>query len=352
MLSVKVLVKKLIRTAARWLRRLTGTTRDTSSMPADLRQAVSRVEAVMALQKSGEMLDDDYWAQKLRQAAHIIDKGLRRPDAEPGHSARWYQSAQEALSHLRGSPILVDPSLTWALKKLSDYEAVQSGQARSAEPLPEREAVLSQESLHGLITSRRSVRFFEEREISADVVEKVIDVINWSPTSCNRQPAKVYVANDPELARSCLDTCQGATGFGAFVPCFLCFCADLRSYWLPKEMLLPVIDVSLGIQNCCLMAHAMGLGITLLSWAQHTEDEDARLRGMLGIPEHYEIVLNAALGYPAQRPEVPLRKSVELTRVVRSSQGPPGRGRRHRGNVLADTALGLKQGDHLSSSRR
>ena len=316
---VKGLAKKLIRTVTQWLRCLTSVARDAPRMPEDLKHALSTVEAVMALQTSGEMLDEDFWAQKLRQAAHIIDKGLQRPDAEPGHSAKWYQSAQEALSHLRGTPILADPSLTWALKKLSDYESAQSGRFRAAEPLPGREPALSQESLRDLITSRRSVRFFEEREISADVVERVVEVINWSPTSCNRQPAKVYVANDPTLARSCLDTCQGASGFGDFVPCFLCFCADLRSYWLPKEMWLPVIDVSLGIQNCCLMAQAEGLGITLLSWAQHTKDEDARLRSMLGIPEYYEIVVNGALGYPAQRPEIPSRKAIELTCVVRSS---------------------------------
>jgi len=317
MFMIKGLADKLSRTVARWLRRVTSIVRDTPRMPKDLRNTLSTVEVVMALQTSGEMLDEDFWAQKLRQAAHIIDKGLQRPDAEPGHGAQWYRSAQEALSHLKGSPILDDPSLTWSLKKLSDYEAVQSGQYRSAEPLPAREPSFSQASLQDLITSRRSVRFFEEREISADAVEKVVEMIDWSPTSCNRQPAKVYVANDPALARSCLDTCQGASGFGDFVPCFLCFCADLRSYWLPREMWLPVIDVSLGIQNCCLMAHAMGLGITLLSWAQHTEDEDARLRSTLGIPEYCEIVVNGALGYPAQTPDVPLRKSVEGTCVMR-----------------------------------
>jgi len=321
---VKGLAEKLIRTVTRWLRGFTRMACGAPRVPEDLRHAVSTVEAVMAMQTSGKMRDEGFWAQKLRQAAHIIDKGLQRPDAEPGHGAQWYQSAQEALSHLRNTPILADPSLIWAVKKLSDYEAARSGQYRPAEPVPGCEPAFGQESLRELITSRRSVRFFEQREISADVVQAVVEMINWSPTSCNRQPAKVFVANDPALARSCLDTCQGASGFGDYVPCFLCFCADLRSYWLPREMWLPVIDVSLGIQNCCLMAHAVGLGLTLLSWAQHTKDEDTRLRSILGIPDYYEIVVNAALGYAAQRPEVPLRKSVELTCVVRSTPSNSG----------------------------
>jgi nitroreductase len=167
------------------------------------------------------------------------------------------------------------------------------------------------------IKARRSIRQFRDEPVDVHTVEAIVEVVNWSPTSCNRQPAKVFATNSPSLARSCLATCQGATGFSEFVPCFLSFCADPRSYWLPRELELPLMDVSLGVQNCCLMAHSQGLSLTLLSWANHTDDDERVLRDLLAIPDHFKIVVNGALGYPEHDVPVPLRKPIESTLVLR-----------------------------------
>ena len=86
---------------------------------------------------------------------------------------------------------------------------------------------------------------------------------------------------------------------------------------MPNEILLPIIDVSLGIQNCCLIAHCLGLSLTLLSWAQHTEEDDKNLRNFLGIPEYYQIIVNGALGYPEHNVPIPYRKLLKTTYVIK-----------------------------------
>jgi len=286
-------------------------------VPSKYQEIIDDIEAVMALQRNGSRLDDDYWAQKLRQAAHIVDKGLQRYDCEPGHSARWYQAAQEALSQIRDPIALQDPSVVWAMQKISEYERLQSGKQPTRKCRTEFEPRCKYEELLDGIKARRSIRFYSKRALDTEVIEKVIEVVNWSPTSCNRQTAKVFVTNNPSLVRSCLATCRGATGFSEFVPCFLCFCADLRSYRMPKEMLLPVIDVSLGIQNCCLIAHSLGLSLTLLTWAEHSDEDERILRSVLEIPDHYQIIVNGTLGYPECAAEVPPRKALESTYILR-----------------------------------
>ena len=288
-----------------------------SLVPGHYQEIVRNVELVTDLQRSSETLDNDYRAQKLRQYAHIVDKGLQRFDCEPGHSFRWYQLAQETLSQISDSTFLQDPSVTWATQIIRKYERLQCGEHAARRSEPEFEIACEYGRLVDTIKTRRSIRFYSKRTVDLDVIEKIVEVINWSPTSCNRQTAKVFVTNDPSLVRSCLATCQGATGFSEFVPCFLCFCADLRPYAMPQEIWLPVLDVSLGIQNCCLVAHTLGLSTTLLSWAQHSDEDERELRHLLGIPNYYQIVVNGALGYPECSAPVPLRKSVESAYELR-----------------------------------
>ncbi len=65
------------------------------------------------------------------------------------------------------------------------------------------------------------------------------------------------------------------------------------------------------------MAHALGLSITLLSWAHCSDEEQARLRAILQIPRAYGIVVNAAVGYPEHSMEPPMRKAENSTLFIK-----------------------------------
>ncbi|UCC69158.1 MAG: nitroreductase family protein [Armatimonadota bacterium] len=249
----------------------------------------------------------------------MIDKGVQRHDYETGHSAAAYRRAQEALARIHSPTMLGDPSVVWARGKLRQYEACQRSDCAPQGPPGPSATTYRYETLVDAVKTRRSIRSYSNRPVPRDVINKIVEGINWSPCSCCRQPAKVFVTHDPELAKACLATCKGASGFGEFVPCFMSFCVDLRPYDLPREVFLPAVDLGLGIQNCCLIAHSLGLSLTLLSWAQHDKEEGNQLRALLGIPTCYEIMVNGALGYPDSGAPVPDRKSLASTLVLRES---------------------------------
>ena len=287
-------------------------------LPGDYRPVIRRAEYVKSLQAAPDALDDDYHAQQLRMYCHILDKGLQQCNVEPGHGTDIYRLARESLDKVRSPELVNDPSVAWARRKLAEYEHLQSGQLPQRQPHGPVEGEASCEALLRTMKARRSIRSYEKKHVTMDVIEKIAEVFNWSPWSCHRQTGKIFVVNDPDLAGTCLKTCRGGTGFSAFVPCFLSFCADLRSYVMPREIWVPMVDVGLGTQNCALMAHALGLSMTCLSWAQHNDREETELRRLLEIPEHFEIVVNAVLGYPEYAVDIPSRKSVKLTYVLRS----------------------------------
>ena len=138
------------------------------------------------------------------------------------------------------------------------------------------------------------------------------DIANWAANSCNKQPIRIFVANEQDLAKKCLSCCIGGTGFGENIPSFWCFTANVRGYVWPTEMYLPSVDTSLGAQNVFLAAQTMGITGTILSWGQHTKEDDIKLRKLLDIPEDYAIIFCAVMGYAEYGYLAPIRKNIHL----------------------------------------
>lgn len=262
--------------------------------------------------------DEEYTSQCLRRYAHIIDKGLQHDDWEPGHSLNFFTSACNAIKMITDTKMANDPSVLWAGEVVDDYRKQSRRSKQHYQSFCESDNFSTYEQLVSIIRTRRSIRHFTDRPVDIHIIRKIVDTINWSPTSCNRQPAKVFLTTDPLLAKECLATCKGGTGFSQSVPCFLSFCAYVKGYDFPNEFLMPTIDVALGVQNCCLTSHSFGLSLVLLSWAQHDVEENTKLRKLLDIPSNCQIVVNGVLGYPSSSVPPPLRKGIDCTCILRS----------------------------------
>lgn len=247
----------------------------------------------------------------MRKYAHILDKGLHRKDAEPGHSKNVYENLRSLVGKLSKTKYSKDATYAWAESKLKKYEMLQQD-PENFNPFCGESAIpqISYEDLFSLIKQRRSNRVFKEQLVSEDIIRKLKDVVNWAASSCNKQPIQLFVTNDPILAKRCLACCKGGTGFSDYIPTFWVFTANARGYVWPSELYLPFIDVSLGAQNVFLTAETFGLSGTVLSWAQKSTQEEIQLRRLLSIPEDCMIAFCAVLGYPLYHYLTPIRKNI------------------------------------------
>lgn len=247
----------------------------------------------------------------MRKYAHILDKGLHRKDATPGHSKGCYLVLKSLLVKLKNTNYSNDPSYHWAEDKLAKYEELQDNPSNF---IPYREKVFKStvgfDELFELMRQRRSNRYFTEATVTNEEINKLKDVANWAASSCNKQPIRLFVTNDQALAKECLECCAGGTGFGTNIPSFWVFTANIRGYVYPEEIFLPSIDTSLGAQNVFLAAQTMGLTGTILTWGQHTKSDDITLRKLLGIPNDYSIIFCAVLGHAEFSYDIPVRKEV------------------------------------------
>lgn len=248
----------------------------------------------------------------IRKFGHIIDKGLHREDVVPGHSKAYFNDLKALVNKIKKTEYADEPTVIWAQEKLAIYESLQT-HPEQFKPFRHSIAVssITFEQLEQLIKERRSNRCFTSQPITSETIAKLKDVANWAANSCNKQPIRIFVANEQSLAKECLKCCIGGTGFGENIPSFWCFTANVRGYVWPSEMYLPSIDTSLGAQNVFLAAQTVGITGTILSWGQHTNDDDKRLRSLLNIPNDYSIIFCAVMGYAEYGYLAPSRKNAE-----------------------------------------
>lgn len=112
--------------------------------------------------------------------------------------------------------------------------------------------------------SRHSVRNFEGN-ISAEQIQKAVEIANNAPSACNRQPCKVHLVSDKEIIKDCLALQNGNRGFGHLADKLLIITADVRHSW-PIECLDVRTNAGIYIMNLCYALHYNKVAHCILNW--------------------------------------------------------------------------------------
>lgn len=165
-----------------------------------------------------------------------------------------------------------------------------------------------------LMMARRSVRRFEPRDVEEELLQKVLQAIQWAPSWANTQCWEIIAVKDPSLKESLQETlAKGNPAAKAMVeaPVVLVVCGKLQSSGYYKGQVTTkfgdwfMFDLGLATQNLCLMAHALGLGTVIVGLFDHE-----KVKSLLGVPEGYEVVAMVPLGYPSAPSSAPKRREI------------------------------------------
>ena len=182
-----------------------------------------------------------------------------------------------------------------------------------------------------LLKNRRSVRAYQNKEVSLDVIGSIIKESILAPNAGNQQPCKFIIVKNKEMIQEISD--EGKRNILNRIA------SDPNDYAKRYEKMLqdetfhifyhaPAVVFILGEANlknlfadCALAASYLmmsatskGLGTCWVNFG--AEINDPELRNKLGLAENYKIVAPIALGYPAKIPEYPKRKEPEILKVI------------------------------------
>jgi len=161
------------------------------------------------------------------------------------------------------------------------------------------------------IKSRRSIRKYEDREISDDVIKEIIDAARLAPSGNNTQPWTYYIIKDRETQSKLRENKVFFQDFVYAAPAIIVCCADLNAYTknvkgrdLPDEI-RAIRDISIASSFLILRATELGLGTCYVGWLKAE-----KMKEIIGIPNDNIVPYVITIGYPDEQPESKPRKDI------------------------------------------
>ena len=165
-----------------------------------------------------------------------------------------------------------------------------------------------------VIKARRSVRRYEEKDVPEEVLSSILEAVRWSPSWANTQCWEVVVIRDREIKENLKESIfpkNPATNAITQAPLLLAVCGKLKSSGFYNNIVTTkfgdwfMFDLGLFTQTLCLAAQDLGLGTVVVGLFDHD-----KARGIIKVPEGYELVALVPLGYPAKISSAPQRREI------------------------------------------
>lgn len=165
-------------------------------------------------------------------------------------------------------------------------------------------------SLLDIIKDRRSIRSWQEGELTERDFEILINAAKWAPSSSHRQPWHFLLTRDKNKIKI-LSEIRGQKFVENAPNCILAL-INLQAYKGEEVNYTPYLDAGAAIQNLLLMAHINRFGACWVNFGKKEVPEVKKMKKiklLFGIPEHFQIISIIPIGkLPLTKPHPPGRK--------------------------------------------
>ena len=168
------------------------------------------------------------------------------------------------------------------------------------------------------IKTRRSIRKFEARAVDTSVIADIVNVAAYAPSWKNSQTTRYIAILDKDLkdrlANECMMGFEYNVGTANCAPAMIVvttvngrsgFERD-GSATTSKGTHWQSFDAGIATQTFCLAAHEAGLATVIMG----IFDEE-KVKEVVSVPEGQSVSALIAIGYAADEPQAPKRKSAE-----------------------------------------
>jgi nitroreductase len=169
--------------------------------------------------------------------------------------------------------------------------------------------------LMNTIQNRRSIRRYQEKTVSDEILNKLLEAARWAPSWANTQCWHFVVVKDSEIKKKIQESVSPRNPSSLAIvnaPVLLVVCGQLkRSGYYNGEYPTKfgdwfMYDLGLATQNLCLAAHDSGLATVIVGLF----DQD-KVGEIIKLPAEHEVLVLIPLGYPDHEPSPPNRRELQ-----------------------------------------
>ena len=143
---------------------------------------------------------------------------------------------------------------------------------------------------------RHSVRQFTEMPVDRQLIDESLRRAQRTPSTCNRQCARVHVLTDPETKARALSFQHGNLGFGHQAGVVFIVTVDLFGFTNVGERFQGWIDGGMYAMSLIYALHSLGLGSCCLNWSE-PPGVDRKMRVAMNIPDNELVIMMLAAGH-------------------------------------------------------
>lgn len=273
---------------------------------------------------------------------HRLEKALCMPDRRPIFAKDYIQETVEAYCSLVLKGVEVDniqEQLLWATGVLNKYFSVVSsdsiivraktlyfeardninGSGAEDHLIPyQRKSLpkssISFEELLLLSKQRRSVRWYEDRKVDRELIDKAVLVASMAPSACNRQPFEFRIFDEPELVKKIINIPMGTAGWSHEPPVIVAVIGQLRAYFSERDRHIIYIDGSLASMAFMYALETLGLSSCPINFPDIAAREKmAKLT--MGLMEDERVIMMIAIGYSNPEGYIPYSQKKSLNQI-------------------------------------
>jgi nitroreductase len=255
-----------------------------------LRRNIHGLEKGLLMRPRRDIFGLDY----LEETINSYEKALAEPGLSSSSELQWaHDILEEYFKVVSPHPIIGKAKARFE----SSIGNLEPGcqlipYKRNKDPHP----LISYEQLLDLAHRRKSVRWYLQKPVPRELIDKAISLASLSPSACNRQPFTFRVFDDPDLIQKVSSLPGGTRGFYQNLPVVVAIVGNLRAYFNERDRHLIYIDASLASMAFMFALETLGLSSCGLNWPDIDRIENS-ITKILGLEPDERVILLIALGY-------------------------------------------------------
>jgi nitroreductase len=156
---------------------------------------------------------------------------------------------------------------------------------------------ITYEEFYKLTKHRRSVRWFLDKPVPRELIDKAILAANQSLSACNRQPYEFRIFDDPAMVNEIVSYPMGTAGYSHNIKTIIVVIGNLDAYFDERDRHLIYIDASLACMSFMLALETLGLSSCAINWPD-IEARERKMENFLTLEKYQRPLMLMAAGYP------------------------------------------------------
>jgi len=160
-----------------------------------------------------------------------------------------------------------------------------------------------------VVKKRQCARSYLEKEVPEDLIEKILNLANLSPSAGNLQARRVIIVSDPQLRRKLKKACRGFARFSDELPVVFVICSvpeeSANKYEERGKNLYALQDATIFASYLQLAAVSLGLASC---WVGSFDEKE--VSKICNLPENLVPVAMIPVGFSKEEPGEKSRKTL------------------------------------------